>query len=455
VKGVHDDNQVFGGAGNDRITVGNGNEWVQGGSGNEYIQGGSGNDWLFGGSGNDTIIGGTGMDYIQGGGGQNTLYGHGEHDVLDDGPTSDMIYANGWNPSVQDPEGFASDQICHPTFPTGVYDGSQMTTVNDSSAFYGRYCYFTPSDPDNLNDGANRIAQGDSGLATYFSGCQRLEGIMQVAVYVRWDAGVSAPGGWTHDAWYTLTCGGVQDVIGPFDQSSPSGSGSDPWQMISGQHSLPNGFYNGGAITVAITNYDPRVGSTDNGDGRALQLGSVMLHPLWPTVSVTAVGQSPQPTDAAGNPIAPADANQYAAWLDAWQSIPVPVEDGSDRTEIELRASIDSVFSNVTDWHAVLPNISGLEFWTSATGGTTPLTPDANGNLIDQAFSGNGTFDMTLWVSSVSSESLQPISFSAEDIVGGPTVVAHEHGARPNHSGPRADHGEGLRPVERRRLSRE
>ena len=155
-----------------------------------------------------------------------------------------------------------------------------------------------------------------------------------------------------------------------------------------------------------------------------------MIHPLWPTESVQAVGQGSQPTDAAGNPIAPANATQYAAWLDTWQSIPVPVEDGSDRTEIELRASIDSVYSNATDWHAVLPSISGLEFWTSATGGTPMQPVDAAGDLINASFSANGTFNETLWVSSLGG-ALQPISLSAEDIVGDPCVVATNTVAAP------------------------
>ena len=32
---------------------------------------------------------------------------------------------------------------------------------------------------------------------------------------------------------------------------------------------------------------------------------------------------------------------------------------------------------------AVLPNVPGLDFWESATGGTQ-LTPDVNGNVIDR-----------------------------------------------------------------------
>jgi hypothetical protein len=115
----------------------------------------------------------------RGGGGQNTIYSNGADDVLDDGPSNDMIYANGWDPGVQDPEGFASDQICHPTYngSYGDYDPSVLTTVADPSAFYGSYCYYAPPDPNNLSDPSNRVFT--VGLAGYLGGCERLAGMMQ------------------------------------------------------------------------------------------------------------------------------------------------------------------------------------------------------------------------------------------------------------------------------------
>ena len=94
------------------------------------------------------------------------------------------------------------------------------------------------------------------------------------------------------------------------DQSGQCGTSGSPWQMLVGPNALPNGFYNISAdFFVAVTNYNPNDPS-DNGDGRLLQLGTVMLQPLWPTVSVQAVGWS-QPK------VTPADQLQYGAWEDS------------------------------------------------------------------------------------------------------------------------------------------
>lgn len=65
---------VFGGAGNDRITLGSGNDRLIGGLGADTLVGGPGNDFfdiadggadqLFGGSGNDSALGSTGDDTL-------------------------------------------------------------------------------------------------------------------------------------------------------------------------------------------------------------------------------------------------------------------------------------------------------------------------------------------------------------------------------------------------------
>jgi hypothetical protein len=401
-EGVDDNNQVFGGAGNDRITVGNGNEWVQGGSGNEYIQGGSGNDWLFGGSGNDTIIGGTGMDYIQGGGGQNTLYGHGEHDVLDGVPSADAIHSQG--------SGLASDQVYDvPDYCDVQHGGVDLPTASDANANYGEYCYYTPPDPQNLSDANNRVSV-PVGSFTTNSGFRLGESLItQAAIYGRWDPSASAPSGsfWTHDAWYSIYQGTtLLDVIGPVNESDACGTSGQPWQLLSGSNALPGGTYNLiGTVYIWLSNYNPNNPNnpnnpSDNGDGGLLYVDATMLQPIWPTVCIKAVGQGVQPT------VAPADPWQYAAWQDTWQPIQIPVWGDGDRAQVQLHAAINQIYSNVTDWSAVLPNIDGLEFWTAQTGGTQLNGLDANenpidsaGDLIDQSFSGGGTFDQTVWVS--------------------------------------------------------
>ena len=72
----------------------------------------------------------------------------------------------------------------------------------------------------------------------------------------------------------------------------------------------------------------------------------------------------------------------------------------------------------------MLPNIPGLDFWASATT-PTQLSADANGNLIDQAFSSNGTFDETVWVSedptyAATGAACPSITLDAEATIGDP-----------------------------------
>ncbi|WP_369032315.1 MULTISPECIES: calcium-binding protein [Streptomyces] len=66
---------VYGGAGRQTLTGGNGNDTVRGGTGNDLIYGSPGNDILYGNSGNDTIQGNSGNDKLYGGPGKDTLSG--------------------------------------------------------------------------------------------------------------------------------------------------------------------------------------------------------------------------------------------------------------------------------------------------------------------------------------------------------------------------------------------
>ena len=72
--------RIFGGAGNDTITVSiPGNTRIKtilnGGTGNDTITGGNGSDTIRGGQGNDTLCGGRGKDTLRGGAGQNAVDG--------------------------------------------------------------------------------------------------------------------------------------------------------------------------------------------------------------------------------------------------------------------------------------------------------------------------------------------------------------------------------------------
>ena len=56
-------------------------------------------------------------------------------------------------------------------------------------------------------------------------------------------------------------------------------------------------------------------------------------------------------------------------------------------------------FASQGDLQVVLPNVSGLEFWTSQNGGDQ-LTPDANGDLVDVTMPDSGQYSNTFWVDS-------------------------------------------------------
>jgi hypothetical protein len=149
-----------------------------------------------------------------------------------------------------------------------------------------------------------------------------------------------------------------------------------------------------GGATVSLRNYDPS-NPGDYGDGLPLYVDALKFESLNPTASVEAPDQWPQPS------VSPADAWQYAAWEDTWRTVAVPAADSGDRVKVHLHAAIDAALAGESQWQAELPNVSGLEFWTAAQGGTE-LTPDAAGNLIDQPFS--GAFDEDVWVCQAAGE---------------------------------------------------
>jgi len=99
--------QVFGGGGNDTITLDEsngalpaaqlfgekGNDTLIGGSGNDQLFGGTGNDILFGKGGNDLLFGGDGNDTLTGGAGSDQMFGQAGNDrmIWNPGDGSDLM----------------------------------------------------------------------------------------------------------------------------------------------------------------------------------------------------------------------------------------------------------------------------------------------------------------------------------------------------------------------------
>ena len=91
--------QLFGGKGNDTLTGGSGNDLLFGGAGNDILLGKGGNDQLFGGDGDDTLTGGTGSDQMFGqAGNDRMIWNPGEgSDLMEGGDGIDTAEVNGGN----------------------------------------------------------------------------------------------------------------------------------------------------------------------------------------------------------------------------------------------------------------------------------------------------------------------------------------------------------------------
>ena len=105
--------EVFGGRGNDRITLSRSiacGTIIDGGAGNDVIRGGSGRDTILAGDGNDRIYGNNGNDVLAGMNGNDSIYGGAGKDWLVGGAGDDNLIAvgGGGNDSLQGDAGFDS-----------------------------------------------------------------------------------------------------------------------------------------------------------------------------------------------------------------------------------------------------------------------------------------------------------------------------------------------------------
>lgn len=107
------DDKMWGGSGNDAVSGDEGNDELRGGGGNDVVDGGADNDMLWGDSGDDMVLGGSGNDTIGGGSGK---------DVLSDGEGNDRVSGGAGNDLIQ--AGSGDD----------VYDGGGGFDTLDMSA---------------------------------------------------------------------------------------------------------------------------------------------------------------------------------------------------------------------------------------------------------------------------------------------------------------------------------
>ena len=177
-----------------------------------------------------------------------------------------------------------------------------------------------------------------------------------VAVYVAWNPNDSLLGGTTGQAtpatrFTTAARWWPGDVNQQNTCPNDSPDASDhPWNLL--------GVYNFTSDTINMKLNDA---NNNPSSGEMLDFNDVMIRPIWPTVSIRAN------EDGTGT------FSAYDDYLNATNPAEIPVEGSGPRMELDLSASVDPLYAqlgSMSDWNAVLPAVSGLEFWSAATGGT-------------------------------------------------------------------------------------
>ncbi len=105
-----DDDEIYGGDGNDvlfgiggddLLAGGRGDDELNGNSGNDVLYGNEGNDILRGNSGTDTLHGGSGEDVLEGNSGNDELHGDGDADLLNGGSGDDSLWGGSGDDELQ------------------------------------------------------------------------------------------------------------------------------------------------------------------------------------------------------------------------------------------------------------------------------------------------------------------------------------------------------------------
>ncbi|MHC4715735.1 MAG: calcium-binding protein, partial [Planctomycetota bacterium] len=135
--------KVFGGAGDDTITIEAGvRAKVFGGPGDDTITGGAGNDRLFGNRGDDTLNGGEGNDRLVGGPGDDTLNGGDGNDLLLGGRGRDTLTGDEGKDRMLGGRGM--DWV------HGLRDTDKLR-LRPADQFFAHACYpFPDAEPENL-----------------------------------------------------------------------------------------------------------------------------------------------------------------------------------------------------------------------------------------------------------------------------------------------------------------
>jgi Ca2+-binding RTX toxin-like protein len=100
VVGTPDEDVIYGGTGDEKLTAQGSSDYVYGDIGNDLLRGGTGNDVLQGGAGDDVLRAGTGQNLLDGGAGDDLIFG---------GPGASFIAGGAGNDTIK--VGAGSDVI--------------------------------------------------------------------------------------------------------------------------------------------------------------------------------------------------------------------------------------------------------------------------------------------------------------------------------------------------------
>ena len=228
---------------------------------------------------------------------------------------------------------------------------------------------------------------------TYFSSSHRLgddASATPEAVYVTWDTSALSLGTgtqWAANAAYSVYewIDGVKTLLTTVDvnQGAPppsdSPNGADrPWKRL--------GVWNvTGWIEVDLSD-----GSSTTGD--RLCVGDAMVHAIWPTISIRA------DLDGTGTYGLKDD---FLATQDQFMINP---EASGPRAKLELQAFVDPLYYDIPGatsdpWKALLPAVTGLQFWNSSSGGTPMSIVDSGGDVVNDSLVGGGNYVRTVYAS--------------------------------------------------------
>ncbi len=400
--------QVFGGSGDDSITVGDGNDWVQGGGGSDSITAGAGNDWIYGGAAGNTVLRAgvidstTSMivpsenDVMAGSGNAVALSGQ----LLDSvgGQRGGIVYYGDGSSADFSFYGSVFTTPGHTYSADGVYYASVGVNVGEQSPSATYTVIVEDTSPGGSTVG---IVADAPDASKPNQNVRRVHGLLEQPEPGGDDRGASRrPGGGGHGLpAHRHQRTGAARRHGRGDHASRQRR-----QRLADLRDRTGGPRHGRRRHSSACRRDAEHRSAAAAK-RGLRLrrrhGFV---PLRDWLRGAGRRGHPRPRSRArgehhaGQPDAradatPANADAYANWQSSSQPVQIPVEGQGDRTELQFYAALDSIYADASNWLASLSAPTGIEFWTSPTGGSSMTSAEVNADIAA------GDFYRDYWVS--------------------------------------------------------